>query len=161
MDTYTLPVFPMPPSVNEAYSSSLFYKAKAPFPIKSHAEMMRKLGSNRVLSEKAKGYKQFISNVMNEQGHTTKLRDFIQEREAIEMRIYVYRSNWYTQSGRPNCNAGDADNRVKVLQDAIMDTVGINDSCIFYSGVRKVSCDPGKEHVMVVIHEVVPEADWF
>ena len=159
-----LPAFPIPPSVNECYAT---------------------VNGMRLLTAKARSYKQIVAEILNTSGMTTQCRDFIYEHITVDLSLYVYRPNWFTQGGqprkeaeivnprrrgikldrpnptqRPNRNAGDADNRTKILQDAIFKTVGLDDCCVFYTGVRKVpSSYTGEEKVIVVFRQTPDEID--
>jgi Holliday junction resolvase RusA-like endonuclease len=135
-----LPVFPIPPSLNEAYAE---------------------VRGRRLLTDKAKRYKANVANIMDEEQATDALRFFVRGQEAVEMYIHIYRSNWYTKAGKPNRNAGDSDNRVKLLKDAIFNAIGIDDCCVFHDSIRKLPCAEGQEKVVVIITEVVPEVDLF
>lgn len=135
-----LPTFPLPPSVNEAYAQ---------------------VNGHRILTSKAKQYKANVANIMDAEQATTDLRLFVRGQESVEMYVYVYRPNWYTKVGKPNRNAGDTDNRIKLLKDAIFNAIGIDDCCVFHDSIRKMPCVEGQEKVVVVITEVLQEVDLF
>lgn len=131
-----LPAFPLPPSINDCY-----------------ADVVRGKYVSRILTKSAKNYKQLVSDLMNQSGYTTLLREFIEAHTTVDVWMYVYRSNWYCKNGvpqRPNRNAGDADNRVKILQDTLFKCTGIDDSSAFFTGCRKLPQVEGLDPKVIV-----------
>lgn len=137
LDKYILPPFPLPPSVNKLYMEQVIMRpGQKPY-------------AQRILTAEGRKYKQNASQILIDSGCTTSLREFVERNVTVEVHMYVHKDNWYTLKGLPNRKAGDADNRVKVLQDAIFNTIGVDDCTVFYNGVRKVPKGPDK--VIVVI----------
>lgn len=151
-DSFILPEFPLPPSVNDAYAEQIFLKKNARFPMTTPKTLYHYTYATRTLTAKAKAYKQQVSEIMNESGATTYLREFVEYHGTVDLWIYVYKDNWYTKTGepRPNKNAGDCSNRIKVLEDAIFNCIGIDDCHVFFSGVRKMPGGEAPKAVVVV-----------
>lgn len=147
-DGLMLPTFKIPPSQNACY-----------------ADIVQGRKVWRTLSADGKAYKQYVSMVMDQTGATTQLREYIQEHHTVDVWMYVYKPNWYTKrTGEPNRNAGDADNRVKILQDSIFNCIGVDDCCVFFTGVRKLPSpigNPDNEFITVVIRPTVEVVDEF
>ena len=120
---FILPSLPKPPSVNESYC-----------PV-----------NNRIIkTAKAKSYQQMVINMLRQQGWTTKLADYLEYHVEVDLIFYVYKPNWYTKTGTVNRNAGDTDNNIKLLQDAIFKSCEMDDSAVWFSGCRKMSGDETK-----------------
>lgn len=149
-----LPAFPMPPSVNDCY-----------------ADVANGKFHRRVLTKAARDYKQAASELMNQSGYTTLLREFVEFHGEVDVWFYVRRNNWHCKNGaaQPNKNAGDADNRIKILQDTIFKCIGIDDAYAFFSGSRKMPLsymqhlEPKYEGSSVVVKftKMIEEVDEF
>lgn len=151
-----LPKFDLPPSVNHAYWDQPFIKGKT-LPrggIQNYAQLLRHVGCRKVLTDNAERYKQQAIAMLDESGYTVRIRDFVNSHVCVDITFYVHRSKWLTKDGLPNLNAGDVDNRIKILQDAIFQAAGINDAHAFFSGCRKV-CRDGD--YVVPILQATPE----
>lgn len=150
---------PFPPSENALYSTfinihglaAVFRRGLTSGKLPSHGDVIRHV--KRVLTPEGRRYKQDVSSMMNAHGITTALREFIELHEIIGVSIYVYRPNWYTQRGRPNKNAGDSSNRIKVLQDVLFETIGIDDCHAFFTGAWKLH---GPEPKVSVVFAEIP-----
>lgn len=161
LEYFLLPPFPLPPPTNTAYADTVQVKDHSRFPIKSLRDLRMCTYPSRFLKSEGTAYKQQVTNILNLSGKTTSLRAFVEKHETVDLWIYAYRANWYTKAGWPNRNAGDVDGRVKLLQDAIFSALGIDDSCVFFTGIRKVSSQDGEEKAMVVIKPVENIVDMF
>jgi len=136
-----------PPSENAIYSD-------VPF-----KDRVGKLRVRRILNSVGKEYKRDVSNYMNSTGLTTQLREFIEYHQAVDLYIFLFRPDWYTKAGLPNCQPGDASNRIKILQDVLFESVGINDCHVFCTCPRKVYGE--KPAVGVVFRKTPDEVDFF
>lgn len=140
-DRFLITDLPLPPSENEIYSDS------------ARGRIVR-----RYLNKTGKDYKRDVSALLNATGYTTRLREFVEQHVEVELHIFLFRPNWHTKAGLPNCNAGDASNRVKILQDVLFEAIGINDCRAFFTGVRKLH---GPEKANIVFTPMSEVTDYF
>lgn len=160
MSSLFLPEFPMPPSVNALYASIATLKHGAPRVLAGIGDIRKWVVMRRTLTSAGRVYKAEASRILIDSGQVGKIRSFIQEHELVDLFLYVHKNNWLTLKGQANKNAGDGDNRVKVVQDSIFSTVGIDDSVVFFTGVRKIHTD-GPEKVVAVLRPTPAEVDEF
>lgn len=143
-DTLWIKGLPYPPSENAIYSDRVF-RNKA-----GH------LVASRFLNSLGTKYKSSVSAILNQTGVTTPLREFIELHDTVDIMVYLGRPNWYTVKGTVSQTAGDTPSPIKILQDIIFETIGINDAHAFFTGSRKVYA---KEPSIIVVFSKPPESE--
>lgn len=152
-DTWVLGPFPLPPSVNKVYDYTPFYK-NGVRTITSYRDLMIHTGYRKVLSKEGRQYKQTVSQLLIDSMQCPTIADWIDAHVTITIDMYIYRKKWLRADGQPNMVAGDGDNRIKILQDVLFETIGRDDCLAFRTSATKVPCD--KPDMVYVILSPTP-----
>lgn len=150
-DILVLPPIEMPPSVNDAYMDRPVFRKGFSGVVRNYNELVKNVYSVRSKTAMAKSYCQRVSSFLNDTGLTGQVRSFVEARLFVDMELSLFKSNWIKADGTASKTAGDADNRLKILQDCIFDTIGINDAVIFRVTSGKVPCSANHPYVNQVI----------
>lgn len=121
MITITIPG--KPPTLNNAYSSARH--------------------GRRFLVKSARDYKKMVSLIVR-----GKKLVFDESDEFISVEIYFYLKDLITKKGRISKTSSDWDGLCKIIQDAVFDELGVDDSLICHAIVKKL---PGPEDKTVMI----------
>lgn len=155
-----LPRFNLPPSVNDAYWDNPFFKFDPPRGgIRTYGQLIKHVGCRKTLTSASEAYKKHVIGILDASGVTLAIRDFLKTHICVDLIFYIYRDKWLKKDGLPNRMAGDADNRIKILQDAIFTAAGVDDSAVFFSGCRKI-CSPG-DYVIPIFNPTPEVLDEF
>lgn len=69
----------------------------------------------------------------------------------LKFEMYVSGPMWFTKAGKLRKN--DITNRIKIFEDVVMDTLGIDDSCNFTFEIHKVVCKNTKTVCKITVLE--------
>jgi Holliday junction resolvase RusA-like endonuclease len=128
-------LLPMPPSVNKAYVS---------------------LRNRRILSTEGKLYKQAVRDKIGEQYALTPLPNL--ENTPLELSIEltftdVENAGWSKGKAKNRYKRIDVSNRVKLLEDALFETLDVDDSLVFSLHVTKRAGADASVRVIIRAHE--------
>ena len=151
IDILILPPLELPPSVNDAYTHRVGFKKGFSGVIRNYNDLLKHTYAQRIKTALAKSYCQRVSAFLNETGLTTQIREFVEACAFVDVELSLFKSNWIKSDGTASKTAGDADNRLKILQDCIFDTIGINDAEVFRVTSGKVPCSATHPYVNQVI----------
>lgn len=110
---------PMPPSVNKAYVS---------------------LNNRRILSKEGKLYKQSVRDIIGQAYGTTPVPSM--ENTPLTLKVVlvfdaIENKGWSKGTAKSRYKRVDVSNRVKLLEDAMFEVLGVDDSLIFSLYVTK------------------------
>ena len=122
---------PYPPSVNRAYATTR--------------------GGRRLLTAEGKLYKQSIRDVIGQRysGVTPELSRLGEVPLALTIKLYtrVENKGWSEGKAKNRYKRVDVSNRVKLLEDALFEALGVDDSLVFRLVVEKINSDDERVHV--------------
>lgn len=118
-----------PPTFNNAYSSG--FKGK------------------RFMVKPAKDFKKMVSTIVK--GKKIKFND---KEQFISVEIYFYLKNMITKSGTVSKTSSDYDGLIKIIQDAVFDELGIDDSLICHAIIKKLPSDKDQTVMIIRAHSL-------
>ena len=131
--------FPLPPSVNTLYFNN---------------------GHGRSLSTEGRAYKARVIGAIVSSAQTHQFPDDPAlkglKRLGLEISLYleeVENAGWPGKA-KSRYKRVDASNRVKVLEDAVSEALGLDDSCFFQVTVRRGRAPDGKQYCVVRVFEL-------
>lgn len=134
----------VPPTVNKAYFEKAVRKGKQLIPV-------------RTLTTKGRAYKREFSTEMVRR-YSQQL-SFITKNEpyALSIRLYLPEllNKGWPQTTQSRYKKLDASNRIKLLEDAIVDAIGIDDSHFMQVSVEKAYGPKEETHVWIWKTELV------
>ena len=124
-----------------------------PMPISTNKAYVTTRSGRRILSSKGKVYKQQVKDII---GQKLALSPNIVPEGPLHLKILllfleVENKGWSTGKAKNRYKKIDVSNRVKLLEDAICESLGIDDSMFFSLTVRKRRSPDAKEYVKVII----------
>jgi len=127
---------PYPPSVNKAYATTR--------------------SGRRLLTSEGKLYKQSIRDVIGQKysAYTPELSGLGDKPLCLTVKLYTRTENkgWSEGKAKNRYKRVDVSNRVKLLEDALFEALGVDDSLVFRLVVEKI--DSYDEYVHINLQEV-------
>lgn len=127
---------PFPPSVNRAYATTR--------------------GGRRLLTSEGKLYKQSVRDVIGQlySGATPELARLGEVPLSLTVKLYtcVENKGWSEGKAKNRYKRVDVSNRVKLLEDALFEALGVDDCLVFKLTVEKIDSDD--EYVHINLEEV-------
>ena len=125
---------PLPPSVNKAYVTTR--------------------SGRRILSAAGKEYKRVVASKVAEHCASRPETVFSEVPLSLSIDLHLATENkgWSKGTAKTRYKRIDASNRVKLLEDAFFEVLGVDDSLVFYLCVRKVPHE-GEPYAVVNLKE--------
>ena len=127
---------PYPPSVNKAYATTR--------------------SGRRLLTSEGKLYKQSVRDIIGQRysAVTPELNRLGQHPLSLTVKIYTSVENrgWLEGKAKNRYKRVDVSNRVKLLEDALFEALGVDDCLVFKLTVEKIDSD--NEYVHINLQEV-------
>ena len=127
---------PLPPSVNRAYATTR--------------------SGRRLLTSEGKLYKQSVRDIIGQRYSvvTPELTHLGQKPLSLSVKIYtrVENKGWSDGKVKNRYKRVDISNRVKLLEDALFEALGVDDCLVFKLTVEKIDSDD--EYVHINLEEV-------
>lgn len=127
---------PYPPSVNKAYATTR--------------------SGRRLLTAEGKLYKQSVRDIIGQKysAITPELARLGKHPLSFSVKLYtrVENKGWSEGKTKNRYKRVDVSNRVKLLEDALFEALGIDDCLVFKLNVEKIDSDD--EHVHINLQEV-------